>query len=361
MNKILYVCTNSDFTGAPRHTASLINFFSKNFEVRGIFGGQGEIKKILQNQNTEVISELQSKINIKKDWRSFLKLRQSINKFKPDIVHVHSFKASLLIRCICMFSSIKVIYTVHGWPWRGKNFLVASLSYILEVMFAIFDKSTNYVFVDPFSKSFWPIRLFVSKKKLILNGIESPNIDSKIYTKQQDTPNFMFVSRVSPGKRHDIAIKAFELYCKNGGSGSLHFIGENTNSENFLNLFEKLSNHSKDYVYFHGAISQLEKIYSIGDVVILISDFEAMPLSLIEGLSYQKPLIASDVGGVYEIVDESNGILLSKNSIKETYKAFKAMESKIDRVNLSKNARLKYEEKFCIEKMHSKLQPLYES
>ena len=78
-------------------------FFSKNFEVRGIFGGQGEIK-ILQDQNTEVISELQSKINIKKDWRSFLKLKEAINKFKPDIVHVHSFKASLLIRCICMFS-----------------------------------------------------------------------------------------------------------------------------------------------------------------------------------------------------------------------------------------------------------------
>tara|TARA_B100001093_G_scaffold420282_1_gene412151 strand:+ start:26381 stop:27481 length:1101 start_codon:yes stop_codon:yes gene_type:complete len=359
VTKILYVCSNSNLSGAPRHTCDLLNFFSNNYTVKGIFGGDGEIHQLIPNLDIELIPELQSSINLSKDLKALLKLRLILKEFAPNIVHVHSFKASLLTRLLCFFSPIKIIYTVHGWPWRGKTLVTAIVAYLIEFSFALLNRSTSYIFVDPLSEKILPIKLFVSKKKTILNGVHYA--PSNFIHEQRSEPSYIFVSRVSPGKRHDIAIKGFDLYKKNGGVGSLHLVGEGTETENFKKYFESITNHSNGFVSFYGPISDIDKIYQIGDVVILISDFEALPLSLIEGLSYSKPLIASAVGGIAEIVDETNGILLSKNTVQEVYEAFKSMQSKSIRSNYAKNAKKKYHSKFKIEEMYLNVKLVYES
>lgn len=353
MKKLLYVCSNSDLAGAPKHVTNLINLCSEDFEIKAIFGGKGEILDYTKFNNFVLLKNLSSSINFKKDLKAYKQIKNQIKIFNPDIIHMHSFKASLLVRIYNLFNSLDstLVYTVHGWPWRGKNILIKFITYLLEASFAIINRNLNYIFVDKKSFENFISKFFIKNKSLIFNGVPFDIEKNKI--KEQSTyPHFLFVSRIAHGKRHDIAIQAFDLFIKQGGNGFLHFIGEGTNDSQFIKSFINFEQIA-DNVFFHGQINNQCKIYNKGDVVLLISDFEALPLSLIEGLSYSKPLIASDVGSVNEIVNENTGILLKSHNLEEISNSFHVMSSKILRDKIASQSLNHFHSKFsedCIKK-----------
>ncbi len=80
-----------------------------------------------------------------------------------------------------------------------------------------------------------------------------------------------------------------------------------------------------DIVKFEGWVSGEKKIELLNwaDVYILPSFNEGLPISILEAMSYKKPIISTPVGGIPEVVDKTNGILVTPGNDEEIFSAMK--------------------------------------
>ena len=113
---------------------------------------------------------------------------------------------------------------------------------------------------------------------------------------------------------------------------------------------------------FLGWCSDVNSILNDVDIFALISEWEGLPISILEAMSHGIPVIASDVGGVSEaVLDNETGILVP-------YKSAKQIATFLERLILKdtqwkkfgKNARLRYENCFTVERMTYRTVESYE-
>lgn len=160
-------------------------------------------------------------------------------------------------------------------------------------------------------------------------------------------------ARFSPQKKQELLIKSI----KNSPLENLvhvTFLGDGE----LLERCKLLGENNKAFS-FKGAVQNVSKYYTNADIVALISNFEGLPISLIEALPLSKPLIASDVGGVSEII-YNNGFCV-KNSEKSISDALRQV---IDHpsllAKLGKNSYRLYEKYFKIETMLNDTNKVYQ-
>lgn len=115
-------------------------------------------------------------------------------------------------------------------------------------------------------------------------------------------------------KRLDLFAEAFNKLCESNENISWHAIGIDSDAQS---VTEKLNDKSLKKVIFYGNVlnNKVPSIYlnnSFG-CFINVSSLEGLPVSIMEAMSFGLPIIATNVGGNKELVDDSNGILLASN------------------------------------------------
>jgi glycosyltransferase involved in cell wall biosynthesis len=124
-------------------------------------------------------------------------------------------------------------------------------------------------------------------------------------------------------------------------------------------LAKRINNYKlNDYCFFLGNLNEKLKnsIIDKADILIISSLSEGMPLVLVEAMEFGKPLIATNVGGIPEIIKNSyNGILVEPNAL-ELYSAIKKLITDENlRNDIIKNARKSAEQYFDLKKNLSEI------
>lgn len=181
----------------------------------------------------------------------------------------------------------------------------------------------------------WLIRkasanLFVSEYLMNKLGMDKKDNQYVVYTnlvksrdisyKSNDVLNkkyrLVFVGRLAHEKGLNYLIEAIKLLINNGTYVELCIIGDGNEKEKLESLCEELD--IKQYCKFLGFISygrKLNKVYQDSDIFVLPSLSEGIPKVLLEAMANGLPIIASDVGGIPEIIkDMENGILVTPKS-----------------------------------------------
>ena len=110
--KILQVITLSELGGAQSVVLNLANQICKDNDIIVAAGGNGALWQMLDKRVTQVkIDSLHHSISFWNDIKTLLALRKIYNKYRPDIIHLHSSKVGILGRLV--FPKNKIIYTVH--------------------------------------------------------------------------------------------------------------------------------------------------------------------------------------------------------------------------------------------------------
>ncbi|WP_261807585.1 glycosyltransferase [Paenibacillus sp. N3.4] len=99
------------------------------------------------------------------------------------------------------------------------------------------------------------------------------------------------------------------------------------------------------------------------DIFVLSSNYEGLPISIIEAMETKLPIVASDVGGVNELVqDNENGFLINRGDVSALVDCLqKLIDNKSLREEMGKASYERYNEMFTIEKMLNKTFTLYKS
>ena len=157
---------------------------------------------------------------------------------------------------------------------------------------------------------------FKNKIEIINNGVLIPEENSNIFT--NDQINITIVSRLVSHKNIEKIIKAISDL--NSPLINLNIIGDGPE----LNQLQKISleSNNKDNIIFHGKLNrdEINHIFLNSDIYIQASNYEGLPHSLLEAMSYGIPVLCTPVGECKEILgNENRGYILdlpvSKNNI----------------------------------------------
>lgn len=365
MKSVLIISTNANESGAPRHVEIIITNLSKNYKFSAVFGENGPVAERLRDYGFDVfiLKELRSELGFLKDLKLFIKLYQIVISIRPDIIHTHSAKASFFGRLCATLAGIRSIYTVHGWGWRGKNCIERTLIYASEFIAARLFPA-KYIYVAKCVETAANKYLFISKKKgsVIYNGVYLKK-NKKRDNRQKGSPDkiiFSMPARVSTAKDHSTLFKAFEML--GFVNYNLLLCGAGTDKKQFIEKAREIAPVASRKIKFLGQISDIEKMYKSAHVILLISNFEALPLTIIEAMGYGKCIIATNTGGNPELIkNKIDGILVEKSNPYALYKALKKVIHPHVRKTLGLNAMKKYKELFTAEVMAQRIKHVYEN
>ncbi|MEE9447091.1 MAG: glycosyltransferase, partial [Arenicellales bacterium] len=142
------------------------------------------------------------------------------------------------------------------------------------------------------------------RRFLIKNGVAKPQAFSARKTSQ--VLNILTIGRLSPVKNHALLLNSlayldFPFHAK--------IIGEGECRPALEQQIKTLK--LEDSVTLLGEVTDARAYLQAADVFVLSSDYEGLPLSILEAMSYQLPVVATDVGGVSEAVLHGETGLLS--------------------------------------------------
>lgn len=347
--KIFQIITVSEFGGAQTVVANLVEKLKDNNTVYILFGGEGEAwDHIKSNVNLIRISEHRKHISLKDIVLAFRLFKLRL-KYKPDIVHLHSSKMGAIGRLV--FDPKTIVYTVHGFDSIRKGFRK-----FLFIEKLLKNRAARVVGVSKYDVDGLNEEGISRNVELVYNGVidySQKNItfrnDDSIFIRLEEIKKLpyshlvMCISRISAQKKFDLFLQIAEL------RKNIAFVWIGNKSD----MYGLPSN-----VFCLGEAQSAHDYLRYADAFVLPSNYEGLPMSLLEALSFGVPVIASAVGGITEVLDGNNGFAVPNDA--------SLFAEKIDHVLVQNNnelmrinARNSYLRNFTIDKMSEGYQKIY--
>lgn len=307
---------------------------------------------------------------------SYLKTRQILKDFKPDLVHLHSmlnYGSPSILYCL---KNIPTVMTIHDYYIVGLGFkIIPSLSsnnvhdnrYKYTSIVFYYEIIKNII-RDKFLEN---INLFIAPSINIKKDFENLGIANSIhvhhginlfnYSKVIDRNNLLYVGRLSDEKGIEYLLNAMPYIIKRFPAIHLNIIGDGSEKEYFKKIVEQLN--LVNNISFIGQASnkKLQNYYKNSTILVVPSICsESFGLVGPEAMSVGRPVIASRVGGIPEWLDDGKtGYLVEPGNPEQiAEKVIKLLSDRKLMELMGKNARKKAEQ-FSIEKHVDKLEKIY--
>ena len=365
MKKLIIITT------VPMSLATLVKgqakYLSSYFDVKLVTSFSEKNQEISKDEGVELKSiNMTRQITIIKDLKALIELYKYFKNQKPDIVYTFTPKAGLLGMMASFLSRVPVrIHNIVGMPLMeatGKKFILLKFIERLTYFF-----STN-LFCNSFGlKKFINENLTKKDVKVIaqgsINGVDTEffkntkTLDEKELIRDKfkiDKKDFVitFVGRIVKDKGINELIEAFVDLSKKYNNLKLLLVGDYEEHLNPIKNENKILIDSLDSIITVGFQNDIRDFLSITDLFVLPSYREGLPNSLIEAGSFGIPLLATNINGCNEIIDDGiTGILVEKKSAKKLEEAIdKLLEDKelYNSIKLKVRDRIieKYEQKY---------------
>lgn len=322
--RILYVITKSSWGGAQRYVFDVAcGARDKGYEVMVAVGGEGELVERLKEEGIEVqqLRDLKRDINISHELSSLSALWKIASQWKPDVIHGNSSKAGLYAGIVGRLAGTKhILFTAHGWAfnedrpaWQKKiiwffHFLTILLSHKTICVSEATKRDTENM---PLSRSHTVV---------IPNGVEESTLLSRKDARLILAPHVSFpvwvgtIAELHPTKQLHVLLRAFAKIAEHHADTMLMIIGEGQERKRLEALVRELN--LEDRVRLRGHVEQASAYLSAFDLFVLPSRSEALAYVLLEAGLAELPVIASNVGGVPEVIlDKETGILVPSGDV----------------------------------------------
>jgi glycosyltransferase involved in cell wall biosynthesis len=382
--KIVRILDRLNIGGPAIHALLLNRYFNSNGTWESIltYGQEGPAEGTMLNAHENVstlrfLPSLGRELHPIRDLVSFIKVVQLIRQERPSIVHTHKSKAGVIGRLAARACHVPVIvHTYHG--------------HVLHGYFGLF-KTRLFIFIERWMATMTDHVITVSPKvkaELVRYGIATEKKIKVIYlgldlkkfaiknrnegTYRRDRrldpnlPLIGIVARLVPIKRINLFLQVAHILLKKVPNSQFVVIGD---GELRLALEQQsIELGLQDHIHFTGFRLDVENIYPDLDVLALTSANEGSPVSLIEGLASGCAVVATDVGGIADVIraDETGLLVPSKSYTEETIaqmmadKIYALLQDPAMRKAIGAKGKEDILSRFSIERLGSDLSELYQ-
>lgn len=290
--------------------------------------------------------------------RVVFKISQLILKIEPDIVHTWLTRANVVGRLAALLvhhprtiSSLRVMESekqYHLWA----EYLTQMLCNAVTV---------NCTALEKFAVE----KIWIPKNKVVLifNGIQIPPSPLAGEGRVRDGSDFLIgsIGRLHAQKGMDIFIRAAQIVLKQFPDFKFVVAGDGPEKQSLQKLAHNLGIESQ--VKFCGWVHPSADFLKTLNIFVLTSRWEGMPNVILEAMALKIPVVATEVGGVPDLIEnEKSGLLVeSKNTDACAEAMLRLIQQPALRQQFTKNAFQRVSEKFSLKQMIQSYESLYES
>ncbi|MGA2276048.1 MAG: glycosyltransferase [Terracidiphilus sp.] len=357
--RIAYVLTSLGIGGAERQVLAL----AERMKARG----HTVLLLVLRERQPEEwpaqidLARLEMRKTLASVAAGLAKGAHILRGFDPDLIHSHTYPANMAARLLkILIPQAAVISTIHNvyegsWP--------RMLAYRLTGFLSFHTTAVSQAAAERF------VRLkavSAGKTSVITNGIDTveftPTPDRRAHLRSEMGISGEFVwftaGRIAPAKDYPNLLQAFAQAWASFPAAQLWIAGSGRDeaSARIQAQAAELGVH----VRWLGLRRDMPALLDAADGFVLASAWEGMPLAVGEAMAMEKPVAATDVGGVRELVGDAGLIVPAKNSEALASAMVKIMQSTPEeRCSLGRSARARIANQFSMEAKAGEWEALY--
>jgi glycosyltransferase involved in cell wall biosynthesis len=277
------------------------------------------------------------------DWQSIQLGVSLIRADAIDVIHAHLPNAHLLAGMLSKLTETPALATVHG---RYLNIRDIEIHKVTQTHICVIAKSAYFQALS--------LGIPASKLHFIANGVDTEvfrPIGKSDYLHSiagiaPDAPLVGFVGRLSGEKGPDVFVKIAGAVHKTLKNCHFILVGEGPMRGKLKEDIDNLG--LSKHVHLVGLQHDMPPVYASLDLMVSTSYSEAMPLAIIEAMAMGLPVIATNVGGVIEIIEGGHsGFLNNLNDLDGISKnVITLMSDRSARENMGTAARKRVEKHF---------------
>ncbi len=329
--KVLRVIARLNMGGPALHVAYLTaglqeRGYDTTLAAGSLARGEDSMAFVADELGVEIvrIDELGREISPLRDLVATIRLARLIRRERPQILHTHTAKAGTVGRVAALLAGSRrppiVVHTFHGHVLRGYFGPVRSLFFrVLERRLASI--TTALVAVSPQVRDdLVALRVAPRERFVVIRlGIEleqrvAPEQDGRLESRRYlgipaDRFAVGWIGRMTAVKRTDDVLVAFKRLRDNGIDACLCMVGDGPDRTQLERRAHELGV-VRDTLFL-GYQEDVAPYYAAFDALVLPSGNEGTPVSAIEALAAGRPVVATRVGGVPDVVrDGKDGFLV---------------------------------------------------
>ena len=381
--KILRVIARLNMGGPALHVAYLTEGLTKRgYDTTLVSGslarGEDSMAFVAEAHGVEVvrIDELGREISPLRDLMATIRLAKLIRKERPQILHTHTAKAGTVGRVAALLAGSRrppiIVHTFHGHVLRGYFGPLRSLFFrLLERRLAA--ETTALIAVSPQVRDDL-VALGVAPRErfvVIRLGIE---LDERVTPQQNGRgesrrylgiPGDRFavgwIGRMTAVKRTDDVLVAFKRLRDGGVDAVLCMVGDGPDRPQLEERAHELGV-ARDTVFL-GYQEDVAPFYAAFDALVLPSGNEGTPVSVIEALAAELPVVATRVGGVPDVVrDGEDGFLVEAGATDELADRLQRLARDPElRKRMGTQGRMRVVPRYAVERLVDDVDRLYRS
>lgn len=293
--KIAYVITGLACGGAESQLAVLANEMAKTSKVK-VFS-IAENKEMLNR-----FSDLDVEIIPIKSLSSLLRFFFALKKYSPDVIHSHMIHANMISVVTAFLLNIVCYCTSHNTNEGSKKRV-----YFATFLYRIFKPKLSHVSAVGINnyKRIYKVKGDID---IYINPIDFSKFNTKGCKQIDKLATWINVASLTNQKRHDRLLYSFNEYLKIYPKDKLSIVGTGENEQQLVDLINELN--LNEHVTLLGRRDDIPTLLTASEYFILSSDWEGLPVAVIEALKAGLPVISTNCGDLPEIIrNDVNGIL----------------------------------------------------
>lgn len=330
--KILIIFPSPYVGGCEKFGCKLAEYFAKNdFEVVVAVPDKEEFNKLISNLKHKSILVIKADCHdnvggkitrIRRAIKIFIITLLMLKRLSPDLVVVNKPSpraglASVLATALLRKPSISIFQLIHQNHSLPKWLVIASnwAKKRHQEWVAVSDDNRQLI------SNLYGFQKF--DIKLIYNGVKESKIeDSTHYRKvlleelglAQDSTILLTVAALTYQKGHDVLLKAFSTIAQDFPDANLVWAGKGTSRSDLENMINSFKLQGR--VHLLGQKTNVLELLSAADMFVLPTRFEGFPFALLEAMMVGKPIIATNVSSIPELInDDIHGVLCKPNDV----------------------------------------------
>ena len=300
--KVLHVIPKFVLGGAERLLVNLLEAFDHEwFEVAAVslYPESGTILEQEIKEKRLTVYFLNKHRGL--DLRIIPNLYHLFQTFKPDVVHTHLYVLHYVFLVMLLCRIPVRVHTIHSIVQMEMGRLIKLAQWIIFRMGGVVPVSISLEVANT-------VRDFYGRSirtPVIFNGVPIAKFVSaagQVRGKKRKEIMLLHIGRFVPLKSHLLLIEAFDLSIKEFPWIQLWLVGEGELRPAVERVVLEKGLQTK--VSFLGLRDNVFNLLADCDFFVLPSDYEGCPLTVLEAMAAGKPVVATRVGGIPELIDD---------------------------------------------------------